>query len=59
MSVESILELLASDMEIDEILKEYPFLRKKHILAAIDYASRLVGRNAQLPATPHEISRRR
>jgi len=38
MSVESILELLASGMETDEILKDYPILEKAHILAAIDYA---------------------
>ncbi|OGH40282.1 MAG: hypothetical protein A3B41_04560 [Candidatus Levybacteria bacterium RIFCSPLOWO2_01_FULL_37_26] len=44
MSVESILELLASGMKIEEILKEYPFLQKKHVLAAIDYASKLVGK---------------
>lgn len=44
MSVESILELLASGMEIEEILKEYPFLQKRHVLAAIDYASKLVGK---------------
>ena len=35
MSVESILELLASGMEIDEILKDYPILKKEHILAAV------------------------
>lgn len=38
MSVESILELLSSGMEINEILKEYPFLKKEQIQASIDYA---------------------
>ena len=31
MSVESVLELLASGMEVNEILKEYPFLKKEYI----------------------------
>ena len=69
MSVESILELLASGMEIDEILKDYPILKKEHILAAIEYASKLVGKTesyffetakiALSQTTAHEISRRR
>ncbi len=69
MSVESILELLASGMETKEILKEYPFLKKQHILAAIDYATKLVGKTESYifdtaktthsQTTPHEISRRR
>lgn len=67
MSVESILELLASGMEVDEILKDYPILKKEHVLAAIGYASRLVGKtesyifetakNVNSQATAHEISR--
>lgn len=36
MSVESILELLASGMKINEILKEYPFLTKRQVQAAIN-----------------------
>lgn len=48
MSVESILELLASGMKIDEILKEYPFLQQKHVLAAIDYANKLVGKTESI-----------
>jgi uncharacterized protein (DUF433 family) len=43
MSVESILELLASGISVEEILEDYPILKKEHILAAIDYASKLVG----------------
>lgn len=35
MSVEVILEFLAGGMEIKEILKEFPFLKKEHIQAAI------------------------
>lgn len=69
MSVESILELLASGVEIEEILKDYPILKKEHILAAIEYASRLVGKTesyifetaktANSQTIAHEISRRR
>lgn len=67
MSVESVLELLASGMEIKEILKEYPFLKKEYILACIDYATKLVGKTesyifetaktAVSQSTLHEIRR--
>lgn len=69
MSVESVLELLASGMKTDQILKDYPILKKKHILAAIEYASKLVGKTesylfetaktAKSQPTAHEVSRRR
>jgi len=69
MSVESILELLASDVTVEEILKDYPILKREHILAAIDYASKLVGKSKTLffdtaqkaisQVSLHEISRRR
>ncbi len=39
-SVEFILELLSSGMAVDEILKEYPHLKKADILAALEYATR-------------------
>lgn len=42
MSVDSILELLSSGMEIQSILKEYPFLTKKQVQAAIKYAANIV-----------------
>ena len=69
MSVESILELLASGMSAEGILKDYPILKREHILAAIEYASRLVGKTesyifetaktANSQTIAHEISRRR
>ena len=69
MSVESILELLASDMKVDEILKDYPILKREHILAAIEYASKLIAKsktylfdtakNANSQVSLHEISHRR
>lgn len=69
MSVESILELLATGMEVDEILKDYPILKREHILAAVEFASKLVGKTqsyifdtakaAHSQTIAHEISRRR
>jgi uncharacterized protein (DUF433 family) len=39
--VESMLELLASGMTIEELLKDYPDLVKEDFLACIEYAARL------------------
>lgn len=41
-SVEFILELLSSGMSADEIIKEYPHLKRDDILAAIDYAAKTI-----------------
>jgi len=38
-SVAFILQLLASGMSVEDILKGYPHLTKEAILAAIDYAA--------------------
>lgn len=69
MSVEVILEFLAGGMEIKEMLKEYPFLTRKQIQAAIQYAVEKVGKrkksskskldNRESPAILHEIHSRR
>ena len=64
MSVESILELLSSGMELKEIIKEYPFLNKKQIQAAVDYAAKLIGKEESYlfdksHTVAHEISGRR
>ena len=40
-TVETILELLSSGMEIDDILSDYEDLEREDILAALDYARRL------------------
>jgi len=40
--VENMLELLASGMSIEELLKDYPDLEKEDFLACIEYASKLV-----------------
>ena len=39
--VETLLELLASDMTTDEILADYPDLEREDILAALSFAARL------------------
>jgi uncharacterized protein (DUF433 family) len=44
--VESMLELLASGMSIEEILSDYPDLEREDILACLDYASKLVQVNS-------------
>jgi len=41
-SVEFILELLSSGMSVDEILREYPQLKKQDVLAALDYATQVL-----------------
>lgn len=42
MSVEFILELLSSGMSSEEIIKEYPQLKRKDVLAAIEYAAKTI-----------------
>ncbi len=37
--VKDVLELLGSGASFEEILKDYPFLEREDILAAIDYAA--------------------
>lgn len=64
MSVEAILELISSGLETKEILKEYPFLTKEQVQAAVDYATKLVKKEESYifeksHTVAHEISRRR
>lgn len=57
MSVEVILELLSSGMETADILKEYPFLKKDQVQAAIDYAAKMVGKEeSYIFDKSHEVS---
>lgn len=42
-SVELILSLVASGLTINDIIEEYPHLKKSDIKAAIDYGALLVG----------------
>ena len=39
MRVKDVLELLGAGASFEEILKDYPFLEREDILAAIDYAA--------------------
>jgi uncharacterized protein (DUF433 family) len=39
--VENMLELLASGMSIEELVKDYPDLQKEDFLACIEYAAKL------------------
>ncbi len=62
MSVEIILELISSGMEKDEIIKEYPFLTREQIKAAVKYAAKIVGKEEsyifdKAQTVAHEISR--
>ena len=49
-TVETILELLSSGMNIDEILADYEDLEREDILAALDYARQLSRINRIEPA---------
>ena len=49
--VESVLEWLAGDMTIEEILADYPDLERDDILAALAYAARLAHVNRAKPLT--------
>lgn len=49
LSVDFILELLASGMGEDEILREYPRLKRADILAVLEYAARAIRREEVLP----------
>lgn len=48
-TVESILELLAAGMTIDEVLADYPDLERDDILAALEFGARAAGRGRVVP----------
>lgn len=61
-SVETLLELISSGMEVKDILKEYPFLTEEQIKEAVSFASKIVAKEESYifdksHAIPHEISR--
>jgi uncharacterized protein (DUF433 family) len=63
-AVETILELLASGMETEDILKEYPFLNDKQVRAAVEFAAKMLGKEESYlfkksAVVTHEIPRRR
>jgi uncharacterized protein (DUF433 family) len=43
MPVQTILELLASGMTLDEVLDDYPYLEREDLLAALEYGAVAVG----------------
>ena len=43
MTVQSILELLASGMTLDEVLADYPYLEREDLLAALEYGAATSG----------------
>jgi uncharacterized protein (DUF433 family) len=43
-TVESVLELLAGGMTVDEVLADYPDLERDDILAALEFGARAAGR---------------
>ncbi len=47
--VEMLLELLASGMDFDEILEDYPDLEKDDLLAALEYAALVTARKTTIP----------
>lgn len=58
-SVEFILEMLSSGMSVEEILKEYPHLKKADILAAVAYAVKILkNEEVYLISKKDEISNR-
>jgi uncharacterized protein (DUF433 family) len=44
-----VVELLASGMSEDRLLKEYPELRREDVRAALDYASRVLRQEEVIP----------
>ncbi|WP_349826875.1 DUF433 domain-containing protein [Brevibacterium litoralis] len=45
-SVQNVLEMLASGMSPDEILDDYPYLEREDLLAALEYGARASGSHA-------------
>lgn len=50
--VEMLLELLSSDMSIDEILADYEDLEREDVLAVLAFAARLVRTRRLQPVAP-------
>lgn len=64
-SVELIMNFLSAGMNVEDIISEYPELKKGEVLAAIDYAANLVSKSknnlreykSDVSVTLHEITR--
>ena len=48
-TVEIILEKLAADISIEEVLEDYPSLKRQDVLAAIAYARQAIGTEEFVP----------
>ena len=48
-TVESLLELLAAGMSIDELLADYPDLERDDVLAALEFGALTAGRQRVVP----------
>ena len=48
-TVELILERLAAGESVEQLLEEYPRLRKEDILAVLDYAARVIRADVEYP----------
>ena len=48
-TVEQILEVLATDTSIDDLLIDYPQLRREDVLAALAYARQALGTDEIIP----------
>lgn len=53
-SVELIMNFLATGMTVDEILMEYSELKKSEVLTAINYAAKLVSKKSPVSKTNSE-----
>jgi uncharacterized protein (DUF433 family) len=49
--VEQVLRLLAQGLSSDEVLKDYPHLKKDDIMAALLYAAKVMGKEEVYPLT--------
>lgn len=49
-TVESVLEKLASGQSVDDVLKSYPHLNREQVLACLEYAYRSMSTDFVFPA---------
>lgn len=59
-SVELIMNFLSAGMSVEDILNEYTELKRAEVMAAIDYAKKLVRKyesREEMTVTLHEITR--
>ena len=51
-TVQTVLEFLAAGDSADEVLEEYPALKRKDVKACLDYASKLMANHYSVVALP-------